>query len=214
VSDPKTLAEAERSGRPFLVFSDRDGRQHVLVFERGSRSASVGRQPASDVVLDWDDQVSRLHARFECIEDAWVVTDDGLSSNGTFVNQQRVDGSRRLNDGDVLRFGTTTVTFREPRSQRPAPANDANPPPGVALSTTQRRILAALCRPYKGRSGFASPAGDQQIAEELFLSVGEVQAHLEVLCAKLGISEAVPAERRVRLVETAFSTRSISERDL
>ena len=45
----------------------------------------------------------------------------------------------------------------------------------MALSTTQRRVLVALCRPYKGRSGFASPATDEQIAEELFLSVGEVE---------------------------------------
>jgi len=214
MSELKALAEAERSGRAFLVFRDNDHRQQLFLFEAGSASASVGRRPSSDVVLDWDDQVSRVHARFERVEDAWVLTDDGLSSNGTFVNEERVTGSCRVTDGDILRFGNTTVKFREPRRVQPAPADGAATPAAVGLSTTQRRVLAALCRPYKGRSGFASPASDKGIAEELFLSVGEVQAHLNVLCAKLGISGAASAERRVHLVEQAFSAGLISERDL
>ena len=72
-------------------------------------------------------------------------------------------------------------------------------------------MLAALCRPYKGRSGFASPAADEQIAEELFLAVDAVRAHLKVLYAKLGVEESPPDEKRVRLVERAFSAGLISE---
>src|SRR2546421_11565751 len=210
MSELKALAEAERSGRAFLVFRDNDHRQQLFLFEAGSASASVGRRPSSDVVLDWDDQVSRVHARFERVEDAWVLTDDGLSSNGTFVNEERVTGSCRVTDGDILRFGNTTVKFREPRRVQPAPADGAATPAAVGLSTTQRRVLAALCRPYKGRSGFASPASDKGIAEELFLSVGEVQAHLNVLCAKLGISGAASAERRGPPVEQGFLARPVS----
>ncbi len=84
----------------------------------------------------------------------------------------------------------------------------------MGLSTTQRRVLAALCRPYKGRSGFASPATDEQIAEELFLSVGAVRTHLTVLYAKLGVEQLPQNETRVRLVERAFLAGLISERDL
>ena len=43
----------------------------------------------------------------------WVLVDDGLSSNGTFVNGERLNGTRRLDDGDTIRFGTTTVTRGE-----------------------------------------------------------------------------------------------------
>ncbi len=214
ISDVKTLAEAERSGRPFLLFTDRDDRQQLFVFAPGSASALVGRRPSSDLVLDWDDQVSRLHARFERVEDAWVLVDDGLSSNGTFVNEERLSGRRRLNDGDTLRFGTTTVTFRAPEREQSGTADAAGTPAAVPLSTTQRRVLVALCRPYKDRGGFASPATDQQIAEELFLSVGAVRTHLRVLYAKLGVAELPQAETRVRLVERAFSAGLISERDL
>lgn len=214
ISDLKALAEAERSGRPFLLFRDPGGTQRLFVFAPGSDSASVGRHRSSDLVLDWDDQVSRLHARFERVGDAWVLLDDGLSSNGSFVNEERVSGKRPLKDGDTLRFGITTITFRAPAQEPPVPATVSGTPAAVGLSSTQRRVLAALCRPYKGQSGFASPATDEEIAEELALSVGEVRGHLRVLAAKLGVAERPPAETRARLVERAFSAGLISERDL
>jgi pSer/pThr/pTyr-binding forkhead associated (FHA) protein len=212
VSDLKARAEAERAGRSFLLYSDGEVGEQLFFFEPGSADATVGRQPSSDLPLVWDDQVSRRHARFERVNDAWELVDDGLSSNGTFVNEERLSGRRRLKDGDTLRFGTTTVTFRSPRQAGTADA--AETPAMVGLSTTQRRVLVALCRPYKGRSGFASPATDQQIAEELFLAVGEVRGHLSVLYAKLGIEQLRQGETRVRLVERAFSAGLISERDL
>jgi len=104
-SEESARVEAERSGRPFLLFRDGDGRQQLFVFAPGSSSASVGRRASSDLVIDWDDQVSRLHARFERVEDEWVLVDDGLSSNGTFVNQERLNGRHRLNDGDTCGLG-------------------------------------------------------------------------------------------------------------
>jgi hypothetical protein len=84
----------------------------------------------------------------------------------------------------------------------------------VALSSTQYRVLVSLCRPYKGRSGFASPATDEQIAEDLILSISEVRGHLKVLAAKLGLGEPPLGEARVRLVERAFDGGLVSERDL
>lgn len=212
-SDLRALDEAERSGRPFLIFRDGNDRQQLFFFAPGSTSAAVGRSPSSDLVLDWDDLVSRLHARFEGGDNGWVLVDDGLSSNGTFVNEERVSGSRPLNDGDVLRFGSTTVTFRSPvRGQLPAPDAKDKPAP-VRLSTTQRRVLAALCRPYN-RSGMARPATDEQIAADLVMSVGEVRAHLRVLSAKLGVDALPEGATRARLVQRAFSAGLISERDL
>jgi pSer/pThr/pTyr-binding forkhead associated (FHA) protein len=197
-------SEPEPADGPFLLFRDRDGRQQVFYFAAESAHATVGREASSDLVLDWDEQVSRVHARFQRVGDDWEVVDDGLSSNGTFVNDERVSDKRLLTDGDVLRFGTTTATFRSPGRERKL---------AVPLSTTQRRVLEALCDPYKGRSGFANPATDEQIAEQLFLSAGEVRAHLKVLYVKLGVEELPATEKRVRLVERAFSAGLISERD-
>src|SRR3989442_7779024 len=172
-------ANAERAGRPFLLYRDGDDREQLFSFESGSAQLSVGREPSSDLVLDWDGQVSRMHARFERVEDDWTVVDDGLSRNGTFVNGERLSGRHRLSDGDTVRFGVTTMTFRSSQGEEQAgPAPAGGIPPAVDLSTSQRRVLEALCRPYKEGSGFASPPTDEQIAEELVLAVNVVKTHL------------------------------------
>jgi pSer/pThr/pTyr-binding forkhead associated (FHA) protein len=214
VSEVKARVEAEQAGRPFLLYRDGDNSQRLFFFEPGSVNASVGRRPPSDLLLDWDDKVSRLHARFERVKDGWEVVDDGLSRNGTFVNEERLSGRCPLNDGDTLRFGETTVTFRSPEREQPVPTHPGETPAAVRLSSTQRRVLVALCRPYKARSGFAGPATDEQIAGELFLSAGAVKTHLSVLYAKLGVEQLPGNETRIRLVERAFSAGLISERDL
>lgn len=214
LSEVEARVEAEQAGRPFLLYRDGDDSQRLFVFEPGSVTTSVGRRPPADLLLNWDDQISRLHARFERVKDAWEIVDDGLSRNGTFVNEERVSGRRHLNDGDTLRFGITTVTFRSPQRERSAGAHPGETPAAVILSTTQRRVLMALCRPYKARSGFAGPATDEQIAEDLFLSVAAVKTHLSVLCAKLGVEQLLGDELRIRLVERALSAGLISQRDL
>ena len=226
-SDAQAVAEAERSGQPFLVFRDHKDRQRLYFFDPGAPSASVGRRSTSDLALHWDDQVSRLHATFERTETGWALVDDGQSSNGSYVNEERVSGRRRLNDGDVVRFGGTTLRYLAPgeraRARPPKPPpNDVAPrgprsPDAVSLSTTQRRVLISMCRPYKDRPTFATPATDEQIAEDLVLSVNEVKRHVAVLFAKMGVEtrpNPAATETRVRLAERAFATGTISESDL
>jgi pSer/pThr/pTyr-binding forkhead associated (FHA) protein len=221
-SELDARAEAERAGRPFLLYRDGDGGQRLFVFEAGSAAASVGRQQPSDLLLDWDVRVSRLHARFELVQDSWEVIDDGLSSNGTFVNEELVNRRCRLRDGDTLRFGSTTVTFRSPPHETPARADPGERParadpvetPAIArLSTTQRRVLTALCRPCTAGNESAEPATDEQIAEELFLSAAAVRTHLSVLCAKLGVEPLLGDEARILLVQRAVSAGLIAQRD-
>jgi len=214
LSDLQARVEGERAGRPFLLYRDGDDSQRLFFFAPEATSASVGREPPSDLLLDWDGQVSRLHARFERVDDVWDLVDDGLSRNGTFLNDQRLSGRRRLMDGDTLRFGATIVTFRSPPRAQPGAPDAGGTPAAVGLSTTQRRVLVALCRPYSAGTRFASPATDEQIADELFLSAGAVRTHLRVLHAKLGVEQLSGDETRVRLVERAFSAGLISERDL
>jgi predicted component of type VI protein secretion system len=214
ISDLKARVEAERAGHPFLLYNDGENRQQLFLLEPARTGATVGRRAPAEVLLDWDDQVSRLHARFERVQGDWELVDDGPSRNGTFVNGERLSDRRRLNDGDTLRFGSTSITFRAPAPGQAGAEDAAGGPAAVSLSTSQRRVLVALCRPYEGSNRFASPATDQQIAEELFLSVGAVRTHLSVLYAKLGVEELPQNKTRVGLVERAFSAGLISERDL
>ena len=85
---------------------------HALVVERGPRAGmtfvlangvtTVGRHPDSDIFLD-DVTVSRHHCRFTASGEELTVEDSG-STNGTYVNDARVD-SAPLSPGDEVLIG-------------------------------------------------------------------------------------------------------------
>jgi len=80
---PGELGEAERTGRAFLVLRDADGDQRLQLLGDDQERVVVGRRAGRDIVLEWDDRVSRTHAQLERIGPEWAVVDDGLSRNGT-----------------------------------------------------------------------------------------------------------------------------------
>jgi FHA domain len=198
------------ANHPFLLFTDGDNREQVVSLEPGMTLASVGRLSTSDVALSWDGQVSREHARLERVGEGWAVVDDGLSSNGTFVNGERISGRRPLSDGDAMQFGATTVTFRAPEDEAAVRTDPGAPVPEiVGLSTTQRRVLEVLCRPYAGGDRFAAPLTDQEIADELFLSPGAVRTHVAVMVAKFELDDLPSDQQRIRLAERAIQTGTV-----
>ena len=68
---------------------------------------SIGRHPECGIVVDAG-AVSRYHAKICANHDDFVVEDLG-SSDGTFVNGDRIEKPHRLFDGDVLRIGQTEL---------------------------------------------------------------------------------------------------------
>jgi len=196
---------AERTGRPFLVYHNATGGQSVLVLEHPERALTIGRNDQADLAIVWDAQVSRLHAQIECAAGEWVVADDGLSSNGTFVNGQRIGSRRRLVDGDVIRVGDTAILFRGP-ARGPAPTVRAGSSVTAdQLSATQQKVLAALCRPYGGAAHLATPASNQQIAAELFLSLDAVKSNLRSMYQLFGVAELAQNQKRAQLAERAIA---------
>jgi hypothetical protein len=205
--------DADRRGEPYLLFSDADGAQHILTLGETMRSASIGRGPNCDVFLSWDHQASRVHAQLERVGDDWTAVDDGLSRNGTFVNGQRLTGRRRLRDGDVLGIGLTAIAFRAPTAGLDSTASrDALPQP--SLTDAQRRVLVALCRPYRAGFAHALPATNRQIADELFLSAETVRTHMRALFACFEVESLPQHRKRARLVELAFKAGAVIPRDL
>jgi hypothetical protein len=211
----KSRMEAERAGEPFLVYRDAAGSQVIRSLPAEPARLAVGRGDGVDIVLDFDSQVSRLHAELERIGDDWVLGDEGFSRNGSFVNGERVVGRRRLRDGDSLRFGETVAVYRRPASAATvstAAAGDL--PDASAISDAQRRVLIALCRPYREGDEFAAPATNRAIAHEVYLSVDAVKAHLRTLFAKFDVGDEPQNVKRLRLAERAIRTGVISPRDL
>jgi FHA domain/Bacterial regulatory proteins, luxR family len=211
----KAQIEAERGGRPFLVFRDDEGEQRIVTIEPGRSALWVGRGESADVRLDWDGEVSALHAQIEVVRDECTLLDDGLSRNGSFVGEQRVDGRRRLRDGDTLRFGRTAVLFRRPGEDAPEATVAAGQISAAAtISPGQRRVLLALCRPFKDESPFATPATNQAIATELHLSVDAVKTHMRALFEKMEVEDLPQNQKRVALAERALQSGVISRREL
>jgi pSer/pThr/pTyr-binding forkhead associated (FHA) protein len=85
---------------------------YALVVQRGPRTGmtyvlpagntTVGRHPESDIFLN-DVTVSRQHCRFVITDDGLIVEDSG-STNGTYVNDARVDKAT-LEAGDEVLVG-------------------------------------------------------------------------------------------------------------
>jgi diguanylate cyclase (GGDEF)-like protein len=75
------------------------------VFEIGDSEVVLGRHPECDVVLD-EDSVSRRHAKLVPQEDGSVVIEDMASTNGTFIDGQRVLISS-VADGATIRIGSS-----------------------------------------------------------------------------------------------------------
>ena len=212
-SELKRRLETERRGEPFLVYRDPESGQ--LLFELGDRHrATVGRDEEADVCLAFDPGTSRLHAELERIAGDWVLIDDGLSRNGSFVNGERIHGRRRLADGDAMRFGDTLVVFRAPQEAgiETAPASDA--PDAATVTAAQRRVLVALCRPFGEGGEYAAPASNKEIAAEVFLSVPSVKAHLKALFERFEVGDLPQNQKRVRLAQLALRSGVVSPRDL
>jgi pSer/pThr/pTyr-binding forkhead associated (FHA) protein len=193
---------AQRRRVPFLLYRDGTGEQVVLKLD-GER-VTLGRRATNDVPLTWDDEVSRVHAELICIGGDWIVNDEGMSHNGTFVNGARVRGRRRLREGDVISVGATQLAFCAPAASTIATktALDREPAP-VSLTPAQRRVLAALTRPLAGR-GYAAPASNQQIADELVISVDTVKGTLGVLFARFGLEQLPQNQKRAALAARAL----------
>jgi predicted component of type VI protein secretion system len=199
---------------PALVYRDDTGGQRFVPLD-GRTSLTIGRSSGCDVQLAWDERVSRVHAGLDLVGHDWTLVDDGLSRNGTYLNGDRLHGRRRLRDGDTFVLGSTSFRFRgASRATTQLTKVGEQLVTAASLSPTQRQIAIALCRPYKHDDPYATPASNQQIADELFLSVDAVKTHLRTLFQKFHIEDLPQNQKRVKLVERVLGLGLVSRKDL
>jgi pSer/pThr/pTyr-binding forkhead associated (FHA) protein len=211
----KERIEAERGGKPFLVYRDDAAAQRIVHLGEERSQLTIGSGPGSDIGLEWDDQVSALHAELLRVAGEWLLVDDGLSRNGTHLNGERVSGRRRLRDSDELRIGQTVLVFRKPAEKRRRITVVADTEQLVVeVSPSQQRVLVALCRPVAGGAAFARPATNQAIAEELSLSVAAVKTHLRTLFQRFKIESLPQNQKRAELARRALESGAVAPTDL
>ncbi|MFH1524752.1 MAG: FHA domain-containing protein [Chloroflexota bacterium] len=132
---------------PFL--SDPNGQEHRLP----PQTAILGRAVECDVVIA-SKSVSREHTRLRREGRRWFVDDLG-STNGTYLNGERVINNLALLDGDSLMVGDVTFIFHDPDTttrENPVPELEVDTAAGVVrvnrkavtLSPKEYLLLAFL----------------------------------------------------------------------
>ncbi len=81
-------------------------------FEFKSEVITLGRARDNDVPLYLDKEISRRHAVIKLEHGRFVIQDQN-SLNGTYVNNERVEAPRPLQDGDIIFVGVSDIVYRE-----------------------------------------------------------------------------------------------------
>ncbi len=126
------------------------------IFTLSQDEINIGRDVSNDFIIN-DVEVSRHHARLSRQGMQYVIEDLG-STNGTFVNGQRLAGPHVLRAGDVILLGeNVTLVFEEtsydPNATvvSPAAAVPQGPPPSPAAPPPQD---------YAPQAASSAPTGD------------------------------------------------------
>ncbi|MDQ4005653.1 MAG: trypsin-like peptidase domain-containing protein [Actinomycetota bacterium] len=124
----------------------RTGNQRGRVLALTGDRFVVGRTEDCQLILD-DLQVSRQHCAFDPLPDGRAFLEDLGSTNGTFVNGQRVSAPVLLHGNEQIRLGDVTIVtaLAEPRQSptttMPVPGSTAAPEGGPPSPSVERRAL-------------------------------------------------------------------------
>ncbi|MBA3468701.1 MAG: winged helix-turn-helix domain-containing protein [Herpetosiphonaceae bacterium] len=157
---------------PSLTIKNQDTPSRLLPWEQPI--LTIGRDIANDIVIDHR-LASRRHARLER-DEAGCYVRDLESTNGTYINGNRVTGIASLRNNDEVWVADTVIIFRDPEATM-----KGTPPPVVmrrmaVQDAAELRVDSAAKEVYiKGqRLDPALTAKEFQLLELLFNRKGEV----------------------------------------
>jgi hypothetical protein len=176
-----------------------------------SAELTIGRTAGCDIRLD-DQKASRQHAVVQRTgRSGWRITDLD-SSNGTYVNGQRIRTNRPLRHRDRISIGDAELVFEDEhpvaREGKTVADTAARPP---ELTRRELDLLKALCRPLLGDAPFPVAASTREIANEMFVSDSAVRHLVDRLYNKFGIYDEDPDSRRHHLATEAIRRGVIGE---
>ena len=159
---PKT----SRFARRLIVQTGPDsGHEYVLVKE----VAVLGRHEQCDIVIV-DPLVSRRHSQITC-DGSYCTIEDLASTNGTFVNDQRLTQPRVLRSGDRVRVADCVLIYNDPQA-----------------TLTGLQLPALLIEPpnrvYVNRKAV-------ELSSKEFALLAFLDDHVEQICSKADIAAAV-----------------------
>ncbi|MGD8822583.1 MAG: FHA domain-containing protein [Anaerolineales bacterium] len=173
----------------------RPGLEPIIVGE----TTLLGRGTDCDYMLD-DTQASRRHALIEKGEEGYTLIDQD-SSNGTFVDEERIFGPVLLSEGDTIRIGQTVFTFEqlaeteakaESEAAQPPAAQQAEPAPPAksAVEATPQEEAVVEATPPVDDAVEATPpvevASEPASPAESSAASVQAQAPAETFCPSCG----------------------------
>ena len=118
---------------------DPTGREHIL----NETDTVIGRAVESDIVIT-SARISREHAAIR--REGWrIILEDLGSTNGTFLNKERIRSPMQLRDGDRIKIGDVLFAFRDPDvtvQDSPIPEIEIDVPAGIVRVNRQIVSLA------------------------------------------------------------------------
>jgi pSer/pThr/pTyr-binding forkhead associated (FHA) protein len=161
----------------------------------GSSPLSLGREALNDLVFAYP-EVSRRHARIVPQEAAYAIEDLG-STNGTYVNDQRLAAPRRLEHGDRVRLGETvrllfttaeiaTAVIADGNQSAPLSRESARPTPSHHPADAAIYEPPSTYQPspvfYQSQISPTELAGYQPRLRRLFIGCGLATLLLVIAC--------------------------------
>lgn len=101
-----TIIDVPQTGDTLTVQS---GGARGNAYNLPAKDVTIGRDPKNYITLD-DGKVSREHAKLVYGNGTWNILDLG-SVNGTYLNDQQVNGQQQLVNGDKIKIGDTILVF-------------------------------------------------------------------------------------------------------
>jgi hypothetical protein len=102
----------------------------------------IGRSTPGLGSLGGDSEISRVHARVFHDPSGRLTIEDLGSTNGTFVNGNRISGQQVLNPGDQVRVGQTSMTVEGAAAGATTVGNVITPPPAAAQPPPPAQVAA------------------------------------------------------------------------
>lgn len=135
----------------------RRGPQPNQTYDLNKDIITVGRDITNDITIN-DPECSRHHMRFTRGAGGFTLEDLG-STNGTFVNGQRLTGAKPLSNGDMIGLGeTVTLGYELARGPAGATVSSAPAPEPVTAANPMRQPPAAQPPPQQSYSPSPSVA--------------------------------------------------------
>lgn len=163
------------------------------------RDMLVGRHQDADLLLQAA-EISRRHAAFLLKEDAlWVQ--DLKSSNGTFVNDIRIDQDKLLMDGDIVQFASVKFNVLAPvkpvvlQTEQATPEVDAQPvvaPVETRVQQPAEAVATAEIKPVAPVERTVADQMNEQGMPELSERDSSVQINREGMPSGVAIPKPAP----------------------